>query len=117
MKSDDTEKYVAKLLWSKNKAEASEWLRRSKYHFVGELKHEASVALVDELYQLGAIQVVAVTIEGTPPYESTDRLIVFLPDDEKARRALFAWNNTPERSMGFEADVDHGQEHLFVWFD
>ena len=117
MNSDHTEQHIAKLLRTKNKAEASEWLRRSAYHFVDELEHEASVALVDELYQLGATKVMAVMIEGNLPYQSTDRLIVFLPDDAKARRALFAWNNTLERSMGFDADVDRGQEHMFVWFD
>ena len=115
MKGDS--KRIRQLLRSKDKFEALAWLRDSKYRNVGEMENGESIALVEELYALGATEVLAVEIGRTSPYESTDILLATLPDDARIRQALFAWDAARVREMGYDPEVDVGQQHMFIWFD
>jgi hypothetical protein len=114
-KQDDI--YTKKLLRRRGKAEALHWLKGSKFRNVGELSHRRSQSLVTELYGLGAVEVWAVSIQANPPYESTSCLVLKLPENELSRRALFLWNNAPEHRLGYDPDVDRGQEYLFIKLD
>lgn len=117
MKHDDPgDQAIQKLLRGKNRSEALSWLQNSEQRNVGELEHGESIELIQALYELGAVKVLAVEIDASGPYESTDTLIVTLPDDD-ARSAIFAKVNALERTMGFDPEEDRGQPHLMVYFD
>ncbi len=111
-------KFVQQLLANPDKEEALKWLGRGgPRHYVGELTHDASVALVQRLYELGAIEVVVVEIRSNAGLASTDTLITTLPNDPPARQSIFKWNNDRVYHMGGDPDMDRGQRHLLVYFD
>src|SRR5437763_17023196 len=86
-------KLLQQLLASPDKEEALTWLGRGgPRHYVRELIHDASVALVQRLYELGTIEVVVVEIGANAGLASTDKVIATLPDDPRARSSIFKWN-------------------------
>jgi hypothetical protein len=74
-------------------------------------------ALVEELYRIGAAEVIVVRISVTDGYGSTDNVIITLSNEPPARERVFHWNNERSRLMELDPDLDEGQSHLFVWFD
>jgi hypothetical protein len=83
------------------------------------LSTEQALALVRELYRLGARRVLAVDVDrdGGPEYEDTDTLLVELPDDAAARSALFAWHASLAGTQGLAPTPDEGQKYLLVRWD
>jgi hypothetical protein len=118
---EETERRIAKLLRKrKDKFEALAWLNeRSEASDRGlsEWNWEESVRMIRQLYDVGAREVWAVEFGRNPPYESIHTLVVTLPDEPAARRAVFGWVNEQTVRQGFEAEEDYGQRHVSVWFD
>lgn len=107
--------FVREMLSSK-KAEALSWLRASgptSVRNLGELDTtDASIAFVETIYNLGAVEVLAVQIEEYPEGQSTSYLMARLPSDQRDR--LFAFEREHAESHGFDGTEDDGQEWLFI---
>ena len=105
------------------KAEALAWLKdNGGRNTVGELPTNGeSLALIQEAYQAGAKEVLAIEIdayeEDDGVYENTGKLIVKLPEDAAARRGVFEWCGRQAEAQGFDAEEDEGQTHVFVALD
>jgi hypothetical protein len=79
-----------------------------------------ALAVVRELYDLGAVSVTAAEISGRieqSKQQDTDRLIVQLPEDKKKRARLFEWEAKFARKFDWDPATDDGQEYLLVWRD
>ena len=122
-RSDFEDEQMRGLLRKKDRVEALGWLTSSPpgvSRGVGEMCDEDSVALVRKLYKWGVTEVIAVEIGISPNrrFESTDTLIVVLPDDAAVRKRVLDWNNKRSEKMGYEAiEEDRGQRYVLVWFD
>lgn len=101
--------------------EALAWLQigMPDTHTLGEIPTTAaSLALVQELYGLGATQVTAVNIQTYETGdENTGKLIVSLPKETSARARVFVWCAKWAEQLGFEPECDSGQEYIFVMLD
>lgn len=100
------------------KAEALQWLNSSNQRAarsLGEMHFEEAVFLVTNLYEYGAIEVIAVEIETTPGTDdqTTNHLLVRLPTEPAGRERLFSLENEHADSKGFDGETDHGQSHLY----
>ena len=99
-------------------AEALEWLRASDgdKRQLGEHQSTAqSVALVEQLYALGAIKVIAVAIsESTDGHGASRYLLVELPEEDRRREPLFYFEREQAEARGFDAQPDEGQLYLFL---
>jgi hypothetical protein len=119
MQEQDT--FIHKLLDNPNKAEALSWLKdggEDSFRNLGELDTtEESIALVQHLYDLGAVEVLAVEIDTYPEGQNTGKLVITLPDTSEARKKIFAWSSEQAESLGFAPDKDVGQKQLFVGLD
>ena len=104
-----------------NSLEARAWLQggTSQLRTLGELpSNQASIDLVDGVYELGAKKVTAIGIVCYEPGdENTGKIVVTLPDDKIARERLFNWCAEQARAQGFDPEEEVGQEHLFVSLD
>jgi hypothetical protein len=81
---------------------------------------DEALAVVKELYNLGAVCVTAVEIAGRverAQYQDTSTLIVELPRDAKKRASLFAWEAQYARKTGWDPATDYGQNYLLIWHD
>jgi hypothetical protein len=115
-------KFIQDLLDKPNKAEALSWLEESteeSFRTVGELgSNEKSFDLIHAAYKAGALEVVAVEIDTYPNgHQNTGKLIVFLPDELEARKRVFEWCGDRAEAVGYDPEVDIGQQHLFVMLD
>jgi len=110
-----------RLLESPNKQEVLSWLKagRAQGCTLGELATtDESIKLAQEIYNVGAVEVTAVGIDGDPgQFQNTGELVVKLPDDKAARKTIFSWNAKNAEALGFDADEDTGQKYLFVSLD
>ena len=114
--------FVERFLDSPNTKEALSWLRaasESDFRSVGEHETtEESIALIEEVYDAGAAEVLAVEIDEYPDEgQNTGKLVIKLPDDTNARQRVFAWVGEIAQSQGFDAEQDSGQSYLFVMLD
>lgn len=123
-------KSYAELIQEPNAAEAITWLQETTnidYRTISGgdgsdtawLRDEA-LSIVQELYDLGAVCVTAVEIEGRVEgreHQDTSTLIVTLPKDGIERSRIFAWEAGFARGTGWEPDSDTGQEHLLIHRD
>jgi len=79
-----------------------------------------ALAVVRELYRLGAVCVTAVEISGRVEgarQQDTSTLIVELPDDRTKRASLFAWQAEFARKLDWDPTPDDGQDYLLIWRD
>jgi hypothetical protein len=79
-----------------------------------------AIAVVQELYDLGAVRVTAVEISGRveqSKQQDTSRLIVQLPKGKKKRAGLFAWEAKFARKSGWDPTPDDGRGCLLIWRD
>jgi hypothetical protein len=109
------------------RVEALAWLSSNSnpYAFAGNRfeSTETALAFVQKLYDHGALEIYVTNVydeawrieaEGGP---YADTLIILLPDEEEARRDLFAIANDEARQEGFSPEADTGQEELLLWWD
>lgn len=100
------------------RAEALAWLRSGPENSrnLGEFDPSESVELVEIIYGLGAVEVIAVDI-GTSmgrDFESSNELVVRLPPDPAKRASLFEFHGRQARSVGFESEPDWGQSCIYM---
>ncbi len=79
---------------------------------------DEALSVVNELYELGAVFVTAVEIDGRVEgydQEDTSTLIVELPVEAAKRAALFSWSAEFSRSEGWDPTLDDGQAQMLVW--
>lgn len=101
------------------KRSAKEWLGEAiepGARTLGEMDHAVSMLLVDSLLGLGAAEVLAVKIESRDDseHETTNHLVVELPEDAHTRARVFAFVNAYSKWMGFDAERDEEQSHLYL---
>ena len=117
------EQLIHRLLSDPAKVEAQEWLKSEgtgKSRTVGACEtNRDSLAFVQEIYDLGALEIVAVNVHTKPTStgERTGKLVVTLPHEPRQRRAIFEWCKRQGDSLGFTPDADHGESHLFLLLD
>jgi hypothetical protein len=107
---------LRQMLADPEREEAQSWLTGGDERFIFEFGPEESLAMVQELYALGAKEVLAVQIDKEPDMESTNTLVVALPSENDERGAVFRWVNDYMRECGFDPTGDEGQSHLLVFF-
>jgi hypothetical protein len=116
--SDD---YIKTFLRASNTKEAIAWLQagsESDFRSVGECEStQESLALIQQIYDAGAKEVLAVQIDEYPEGQNTGKLVVILPDPTEARERVFDWAGEIAQSQGFDAEQDSGQSFLFVMLD
>jgi hypothetical protein len=107
------------LLNTKGHREALSWLRQAKAgdsRNVGEQSESDSVALVEALYRLGAIDVQAVEIDVVKGWgETTNTLVASLPSSPQKRADLFRIGAAAARADGFGPTPDEGQRYLVLY--
>jgi hypothetical protein len=117
------EQLIHRLLSDPAKVEAQDWLKSEKTgksRTVGSCEtNRDSLEFVQEIYDLGASEILAVNIHAKPNStgERTGKLVVTLPQDPKQRSAIFDWCKRQGESLGFTPDADHGESHLFLLLD
>lgn len=122
-RSSKHDRLIARLLADSEKQEALGWLKDSgpdDERTVGGCKtNPASIQFVQEIYNLGALQIFAINIrlnrDGKGQY--TGKLVVQLPIEPVPREALFNWCKRQGDSLGFSPDPDRGESHLYLLLD
>ena len=116
----------ARMIRASDAAEALAWLReaptqRSITGGDGEgWRGREAIAVVEKLYDLGAVCVTAVEISGRVERardQDTSALIVELPSEEQKRASLFTWHADFVRELGWDPTPDGGQKYMLVWRD
>ena len=110
---------VRKLLKRKDKVEAIKWLTSAPagvYRNIGEMTDKESISYVRKLYKLGAREVILAELQLGEVYESTNNVLITLPENRSARRAIYEFETDRVEEMGFEQDLDSGQKYLWCWF-
>jgi hypothetical protein len=110
--------FIQRFLDDPRSREALSWFRSAEpdTRTLGELPTTAaSIALVEGAYAAGVAKVIAVEIEDYP--ENTGKLVLEMPDKERARARASAWAARIAEGQGFDAEVDTGQSHIFVMLD
>jgi hypothetical protein len=99
-------------------AEALQWLRsaRGDQRILGEHQSaDPGIALVEDLYALGAQKVLAVDLQELEDGTSWTRyLLVELPEEHRRRDPLFAFEREHAEAHGFDGTPDEGQLYLFL---
>jgi hypothetical protein len=109
-------------------AEALAWLREAKSPgdrtiTGGDAKGwrgARAIAVVQKLYDLGAVTVTAIEIYGrkeNAKFQDTSSLVIELPKNSKKRVQLFKWEAKFAKSEGWDPTTDLGQDHLLIWRD
>jgi MORN repeat variant len=109
------------LLKESNAREALSWLEEScePSRSLGEAtSQEDSIRLVKKLYELGAVRVHAVKIDGRPEEDqNSGKIVVELPQDSKQRKRLLKVAGKLGEKLGFEAEPDMGQRYTLIMLD
>lgn len=122
-----SDEFCQQFLGDPNTREVLAWLRGKPegelFRTLGELgSTEESIALAQEIYDAGAVEVLAVEIDDYDEDDdgggqNTGKLVVKLPDQPNARKRVFAWVNANSQSHGFDPEPDTGQNYLFTMLD
>lgn len=105
--------HINKYLRKPNRGEALQWLKGDENRWLGEMTHEDSLELIEEGYKAGATEILAVDIA----YETTKRLIVYVPAAGAKRERVFKWHSVVVQKCGFDPYEDWGQNELFIFLD
>jgi hypothetical protein len=108
-------------------AEARQWLTDQRIvRSIGSLGATASIQYVDELFAIGATQVMAIDIRARrarpslgmdEASETAKGVVIELPADKIARAKLFAFEAAEAAKQGFDPVTDDGQTLLFLKAD
>jgi len=117
----DNDTFCIKMLQSQNQKEALSWLHEAKTisdRTIGEMDTQESLYIITDLYSLGAEDIIAVEISPTSwGGETTDLVVLKLPEDRKKREVLFHWEKSHAEKNGFDAVKDEGQSFMFINWD
>lgn len=116
--SDDA--FCERILATGKNAEARAWALEAKgtahLRTIHELDNAESLAIIEKLYTLGAERVMACDIDTEPGVgETTDVLIVTLPNAKEARKRLLSYERSHAGRRGFGGVKDVGQRYMFIW--
>lgn len=106
------------LLNDKSHREALSWIRESRngnVRTIGEQDPDDSLRIVRQLYDQGAQKVWAVDLEKYAEGESTNALVLELPEKPELRRQLFTLEARCASSGGFDPVGDDGQHYMFLY--
>jgi hypothetical protein len=122
MNLEEHDEFIRKLLDNPDKAEAYSWLDEcsdDSFRNVGELEsNEKSLDLIREIYDAGAVEVIAVEIDKYPDGgENTGKLVIALPEEPEERKRVLEWCSKVSEAQGFAPHEDFGQTHEFVMLD
>ncbi len=111
--------YIAKQLsTTPHKLEALSWLQQAdgKDRMVGDgdLDEPASLQLIKDLYQRGAVDVTAIDIDADAHMETTQTLIVEMPHQAAAREKLLQIEAKVAAQGGFDPVGDQGQKYFML---
>lgn len=117
-----SDEFVQQFLGSPNTREVLKWLGESSetdFRSIGELgSTEESIALANEIYDAGSVEVLAVDIDEYPDEgQNSGKLLIKLPKDSDERKRVFARAGQIALSQGFDPEIDSGQSYLFVMLD
>jgi len=119
--AEQVDAFAKALLEGPHVREALSWLQETSApsRSLGEATdQEESLRLVTKLYDLGAVSVHAVEIDGEASEDqNTGRVVVELPQDEAQRRGLFKFCGKLARDAGYDRDKDFGQRFIFIMLD
>jgi hypothetical protein len=112
--------FLQKLLRSRRKAEALNWLSASclgRRRTIGVFKGaKPSIKWVKELYSAGAAEVIAADIKtNAGGNQHSDKIVVVLPKDEKLRTTVFQWCERQGDKVGYLPDLDRGEPQMYVY--
>lgn len=112
---------IKKVMERGKSAEALAWAHEAdgtdELRTIHELNNELSLQIIKDLYDLGAVKVTAAEIDSDPDFgETTNVLIVELPEDAAARRQLFQYESKHSGGLGFVGTADKGQKYLFFYW-
>ncbi len=107
---------IDRMLKDPEREEAQSWLSGGPDRYIFEFDPDASLGMVQELYALGASEVLAVEIDKEPDMQSTNTLVIELPRETSQRAAVFRWVEEYMRDCGFDPTPDDGQSHLLAYF-
>jgi antitoxin component YwqK of YwqJK toxin-antitoxin module len=106
------------LLRGSHVREALAWLEETRQpsRSVGEaIEQEESIRLIKKLYNLGAVSVHAVEIDGGPADDqNTGRLVIEMPREKLARAKLLRFCGTLAREEGFDPESDLNQDYVLL---
>jgi hypothetical protein len=110
--------FVEDLLSGKT-SEALAWLlegRDGAKRGLGEMGAAMSREFVEKWYEIGAVGAWAVQIEVSPfdGDETTNHLLVELPQEQRKREKLFELEREHARSQGLDGEPDRGQRFLYL---
>src|SRR4051812_15277553 len=116
------DEFVQQFLGAPDTREVLEWLRgaaEGELRTLSELgSNEESIALAQEIYDAGAVEVLAVEIDDDPGEgQNSGKLVIKLPDRPEDRTRVFAWAAANSESQGFDPEIDRGQRYLFSMLD
>jgi hypothetical protein len=98
--------------------EALTWLQENGGNSLGStLSHQDALALVFQIYRVGAPEVWAIDIKENEQLGNTDKLIIVLPFENEKRVPLFQWYNECIAVRGWRPVLDKGQDYFFLLLD
>jgi hypothetical protein len=100
-------------------AEVLPWLRSAGgIRTLGEMDSTAkSIELITDAFDAGAVQVFAVEIDSYGDDENTGKLCVELPNEPILRKRVLDWTGKIAEELGFEQELDVGQQYVFMMLD
>jgi hypothetical protein len=106
------------ILMEKGKTEdARQWIK-DKNHTLGEMDWRASKRLVDRLFALGCVKLLACEIDVYDDgHENTGHLVVKLPKERSTRAKLFLTLDKLTEDAGYTPGQDDGQRYFYVKLD
>lgn len=122
MDAAEHDRWCEQLMAKGKSAEAKAWFEdgdaKGELRTVSEFDNARTQAIIEELYDLGAAKVTAADIDSEPGFgDTTDVLIVALPEDGEQRAKLFHYENRHSGLFGFGGASDESQKYLFLWWD
>jgi hypothetical protein len=116
-KARKLDEFCTKLMRTGRREDAVKWLR-SKKHTLGEMTWSASQRLIKKLVALGAVRVLACTVDSYENgQENTGHLVVELPRAKPERVALLKEIDRVAEDQGYAGDADYGQRYAYVKLD
>jgi len=84
---------------------------------IGEKGIEESASELEHILSLGVIEFHAIKAQENDGVLYIGKALLKLPKNSQNREEIFQWSGGIANSMGFDAEVDEGQDYLFIAFD
>ena len=119
--SEEQDAYYEQMMSVGKSAEALAWAREATdedRRTIDEYENDRTLEIIEEIYQRGAAKVTAVEIDVDPGIgETTDILIVTLPEDPSQRAEVLKCRSLLPQWTGIGGTADRGQKYLMLWWD